>query len=73
MAVAHPAGTDFLTIKIRIYTRFMQLHTNIKVFKVDMGVVTIGSFLRSMLLQFAANAAFGFVLTDISCADLVTP
>jgi hypothetical protein len=43
--------------------------TWVKVFKVDMGVVTIGRFLRTMLLQFAANAAFGFVLfvlTDIS-------
>jgi hypothetical protein len=43
--------------------------TWVKVFKVDLGVVTTGSFLRTMLLQFAANAAFGFVmfvLTDIS-------
>ena len=41
----------------------------IKVFKVEMGKVTTGSFLRTMLLQFAANLLFGlvfFVLTKLS-------
>jgi hypothetical protein len=40
-----------------------------RVFKVEPGEVTIGSFLRTMLLQFAATLLLGlvfFVLTKIS-------
>jgi hypothetical protein len=34
----------------------------IRVFKVEMGEVTTGGFLRTMSLQLAATAAFGFAL-----------
>jgi hypothetical protein len=41
----------------------------IRVFKVEMGEVTTGSFLRTMSIQFAANMLLGlvfFVLTNLS-------
>ena len=43
--------------------------TWVKVFKVEMGKVTTGSFLRTMSLQLAANLLFGlvfFILTHLS-------